>query len=218
MSTGTGPLDTGVFEEAEWPTGEGSGQAERTSIAPRHLAGWLFADLFLVLFVLVLGLLPAHPKDGGPGRPEASHPAAGGKSGGGRKKSEVGGIDPRYHQVAVRLSAGATANAGQRKGLTAADAAKVADAVAREVARSSRGRRIGMLLTFGGAPQFEENARTLAGQTNAALVTRRPGLFCGKNVGTRKFWDGDPFSDHHHSRPDDAVRVEIYYTNSCDKK
>ena len=210
-----GGLEDSLTDE-EW-TGEDSGQenGERSSIAPRYLAGWLFADLFLVLFVIVLGLLPpSDPLEKHPPVPPTRSPSAS-ASDTGRQKEKAGGIDPTYKPVAVRFSNGATAGASHRKGLTAADAAKVANAVADEVAKSGRSRRIGMLLTFGGAPQFEENARTLARQTNDALLAKKPGLFCGKNVGRRAFWDGDPFNDGR--QPYDSVRVEVYYTNSCEE-
>ncbi|WP_037677782.1 hypothetical protein [Streptomyces griseus] len=203
----------GTSEGGEWNGDGGPGHAESSATAPRHLAGWLFADLFLVLFVLVLGLLPPAPreKEEPPVRPtgQASTPAPGRPAG----KVVAGGIDPKYHTVGVALSARSTVSAGQRKGLTSADAAKVTAAVAREVARSGKGRKVGMLITFGGAPHFEENARTLARHTNKALLAKAPKLFCGRNVGTRPFWDGDPLSDGR--RHYDAVRIDVYYTNSC---
>lgn len=200
-------------EGGQWEGDEGPEPEERSATAPRHLAGWLFADLFLVLFVLVLGLLPPAPREEKEPvvDPTGSAPASDAPGG----KVVAGGIDPKYHTVGVALSAQSTVRAGQRKALTSADAAKVTAAVAKEVARSGRGRKVGMLITFGGAPHFEENARTLARHTNAALLKKAPKLFCGGNVGTRPFWDGDPLGDS--SRSYDAVRVDVYYTNSCEE-
>ncbi|MFD6417260.1 hypothetical protein [Streptomyces sp. NPDC060194] len=182
-----------------------------SSIPARYLAGWLFADLFLVLFVLVLGLdtpKPEHPPPVGPTRPPATAGDAPGRV-------LVGGIDPEYQGVPVRLSPNATALAQERGALTRPDAAKVIRAVREEVALSGEGRKIGMLITFGGAPQFQENARTLARHTNAALLSGAPDLFCAGNVGDRPFWDGDPL-DNREKSPLDAVRVDVYYANSCD--
>ncbi|MFF3329853.1 hypothetical protein ACFYWX_09865 [Streptomyces sp. NPDC002888] len=202
-------------EGGDWEGDEGPAHEQRAATAPRHLAGWLFADLFLVLFVLVLGLLPPAPREKKEPPVEPTGPASTPVSGQPAGKVVAGGIDPKYHTVGVALSAQSTVRAGQRKGLTAADAAKVTAAVAREVDRSSKGRKVGMLITFGGAPHFEENARTLARHTNAALLAKAPKLFCGGNVGTRPFWDGDPLGDS--SRSYDAVRVDVYYTNSCEE-
>ena len=65
-ATGKGEEVYDGFDSDAWERrtdDAGPQDAERSAIAPRHLAGWLFADLFLVLFVLVLGLLPPAPPD-----------------------------------------------------------------------------------------------------------------------------------------------------------
>ncbi|MBD0421477.1 hypothetical protein H0H10_20345 [Streptomyces sp. TRM S81-3] len=178
-------------------------------IAPRHLAGWLFADLFLVLFVVALGMVVSD----GPGRPVADasrKPSPSGTASPSPSRTEKGptGLDPKRHVFGVRLSGGATGRAAGDGSLSAADRQRIVAALDKEVRRSGKGRRIGMVITFGVGPQAMLGAATdLAEDVNRTLKSRRPNAFCGGNVGTRPFWSG--------GQPD-RVEIEVYYINACE--
>ncbi|PWI19974.1 hypothetical protein DI272_41770 [Streptomyces sp. Act143] len=180
-------------------------------IAPRHLAGWLFADLFLVLFLVVLGMV-ASDGTGEAGakkspKPSPSSPSATAPSPSRSTKGPTG-LDPKRHTIAVSLSSGATGRASGRGGLNAADRKKIISALDKEMRKSADGRRIGMVITFGVAPQAMLGAATdLAEDVNATLKSRRPQAFCGGNVGTRPFWSGGSA---------DRVEIELYYINACE--
>ncbi|MGW5128277.1 hypothetical protein ACWEQ7_30410 [Streptomyces sp. NPDC004069] len=187
------------------------GARDRFVMAPRHLAGWLFADLFLVLFVIALGMMPA--ADGKDDKPPERKPDSSPSPSESEKTPEQGpgGIDPRYRSITVKLSGGSTSRASGKGGLSKADADKVREAVRREMGRTAEGRRIGMVITWGLGPQAQlEPATELADRANKALRSGAKEQFCGSNVGMRSLWKGNP-------RPD-AVKIEIYYVNACDDK
>ncbi|MDT7845196.1 hypothetical protein [Streptomyces justiciae] len=180
-------------------------------IAPRHLAGWLFADLFLVLFVVVLGMV-ASDGAGETGAKKSPKPSASPSSSASPSPSRTAkgptGLDPKRHTIAVSLSSGATGRAAGSGGLNAADRKKIIAALDKEMGKSGDGRRIGMVITFGVAPQAMLGAATdLAEDVNATLKSRRPQAFCGGNVGTRPFWSGGSA---------DRVEIELYYINACE--
>jgi hypothetical protein len=184
-------------------------------IAPRHLAGWLFADLFLVLFLVALGMI-ASDGTGAAGAKKAPKPSASPSSSASSSASPSPsrtakgptGLDPRRHTFAVSLSSGATGRAAGKGNLNAADRKKIIAALDKEIRASGDGRRIGMVITFGVAPQSMLGAATdLAEDVNATLKSRRPQAFCGGNVGTRPFWSGGSA---------DRVEIELYYINACE--
>lgn len=191
----------------------------RAGIAPRYLAGWLFADLFLVLFLIALGLIPAsrphpgNPPGGNPSSsasPSASASSSPGANGSGNGGKGPGGLDPAYYPAVVAFGSGATSRASGRPKdlLTDSDADRLVAKVEDEIRVHGKGRRIGMVLTFGLSPKSElEAAGDLAAETNRTLRARMPDAFCGNNVGMRDFWRGHD--------TDDAVSVEVYYINSC---
>ncbi|MFI1725562.1 hypothetical protein [Streptomyces sp. NPDC020489] len=190
----------------------------RTSgVAPRHLAGWLFADLFLVLFLVVLGMTTSDGPDeaagagAGAGKSPRPSPSASGTSPSpspSRTAKGPLGLDPKRHTFAVTLSSGATGRATGRGGLSATDRRKVVAALDKEIRASGDGRRIGMVITFGVAPQAQLGAATdLAEDVNRTLKSARPQAFCGGNVGTRPFWSGGSA---------DRVEIELYYINACE--
>ncbi|MER6183253.1 hypothetical protein [Streptomyces sp. NPDC001652] len=182
-----------------------------TGVAPRHLAGWLFADLFLVLFLVVLGMVASDGTDeaSGTGRsPEPSASPTGASPSPSRTAKGPLGLDPKRHTFAVSLSSGATGRASGRGTLNAADRKKVVAALDKEIRESGDDRRIGMVITFGVAPQAQLGAATdLAEDVNRVLKSERPQAFCGGNVGTRPFWSGGSA---------DRVEIELYYINACE--
>lgn len=174
---------------------------------PSHLAGWLFADLFLVLSLITLGLAVAVPDgDGeGPRPPDRIDTERGDQQD--EEAREPGGIDPHFQKVSIDLGSGAMYRAPGADALREGDVRLILDAVDEEMRESSDGRRIGMVITFGRSSTAEITvARELAQDVNAMLLDERPGAFCGSNVGTRDFWYGGEA---------DAVDIEIYYVNSC---
>ncbi|MFI9831304.1 hypothetical protein ACIHIX_26915 [Streptomyces sp. NPDC051913] len=181
-------------------------------IAPRHLAGWLFADLFLVLFLVVLGMV-ASDGTGAAGAKKSPKPSSSPSPSASPSPSRTAkgptGLDPKGHTIAVSLSSGATGRAsGKGNNLNAADRKKIVAALDKEMRASGDGRRIGMVITFGVAPQSMLGAATdLAEDVNATLKSRRPQAFCGGNVGTRPFWSGGSA---------DRVEIELYYINACE--
>jgi hypothetical protein len=180
-------------------------------IAPRHLAGWLFADLFLVLFLVVLGMV-ASDGTGETGAKKSPKPSVSPSSSASPSPSRTAkgptGLDPKRHTIEVSLSSGATGRAAGSGGLNAADRKKIVAALDKEMDKSGDGRRIGMVITFGVAPQAMLGAATdLAEDVNATLKSRRPQAFCGGNVGTRPFWSGGSA---------DRVEIELYYINACE--
>ncbi|NUR67498.1 MAG: hypothetical protein HOQ47_17225, partial [Streptomyces sp.] len=181
-------------------------------IAPRHLAGWLFADLFLVLFLVVLGMV-ASDGTGAAGAKKSPKPSSSPSPSASPSPSRTAkgptGLDPKRHTIAVSLSSGATGRAsGKGNNLNAADRKKIVAALDKEMRTSGDGRRIGMVITFGVAPQSMLGAATdLAEDVNATLKSRRPQAFCGGNVGTRPFWSGGSA---------DRVEIELYYINACE--
>lgn len=184
------------------------GVGRRAGMAPRHLAGWLFADLFLVLFIIALGMLSTGADEGDKSRePDPSTTPSPTKS---EKPPEQGpgGLDPDYRPITVELSRDSTSRASGRGSLSKGDAAKVRAAVRKEMRRTSDGRRIGMVITWGLGPQTSLDAATaLADDTNRALRKGGQDTFCGSNVGMRSLWKGRLQAD--------AVKIEIYYVNAC---
>jgi hypothetical protein len=190
------------------------GQGGVPGMPPRHLAGWLFADLFLVLFLVVVGMAAADGPDAdatgsgsaSPSVSASSSPGSASPSPSRRRKGPVG-LDPRRHTFTVKLSGGATRRSSGGGTLNAADRRRIVAALDREMRRSADGRRIGMVITFGLAPQeMLGSASDLAEDVNRALKAGRPRAFCGGQVGTRAFWFGGSA---------DRVEVELYYINSC---
>lgn len=151
-------------------------------LSAESAAGWIFADLLLVLFIVGLGsaikYTPPPPPEPEPKIP----PIVGMKT------------DPTALTVAVNgelLSTGTTLPA------KAKDA--VCDAI-RSRTRSLRGERAALVLVFGGAGDVTSGqnvARAVAGQLGCADDE----IFRGK-VPTRAFWDG--------SLPLGQARLEIF--------
>lgn len=146
------------------------------------IAGWIFADLLLILFLVGLGSAKAYTPPEPPPPPPKLAPIVGMKT------------EPAILQVTVdgpRLGQGSTLNAAQGKALCRA--------IARELGPLAK-ERAALVLVFGGAPDVttgQNVARAIGGQLGCA----GPRVFKGR-VPTRAFWDG--------TLPLGAARLEIF--------
>jgi hypothetical protein len=177
----------------------------RNGFASWHLAGWLFADLLLVLFVVVLGSLPggsnvAEPcpttfAGGSLPRPPATGPCADPSilpSAPGAPTIRVStgrqGLDPTSVTATVTLGSGMFSS---DRALTSEEEARVLAEVDRVVKQVGNGRPVGFVLTFGQNVKDGNgvnNAVRVAERVNRLLQTQRPTLFSPAVV--RSYWNG----------------------------
>ncbi|MFE4972076.1 hypothetical protein ACFRAR_08150 [Kitasatospora sp. NPDC056651] len=196
-------------------------------MAPRHLAGWLFADLFLVLMLLAFGATtPEKPDDsaadgapsGAPsgsasasGAPTASEPPTGsgsptasGPSGSGLTSM---GLDPRSVTVTVVVGSGPVRSGSLPETVAGTVLGEVGAAVEKDGAR----RGVGLVITSGLAPTAGQGpAQQLAAAVNTVLQSRLRSAFCGQSdqqVVLRDAWRGASTSD--------SVQVELFFVNGC---
>lgn len=148
---------------------------------PLHLAGWLFADLLLVLALVAMG------DQGDPAAARASRPSPSeGPAESGRARHE----GPRaVVRTPVRVSVDAAPGdrAAMVRGL-------------REATRRYDGRRAAFVLTFGRHPDPGAGG-DYAHRVNGLLEEARPGMFRGAT--TRDFWKGGAGTGH--------ADLEIYF-------
>lgn len=154
------------------------------------IAGWVFADLLLVLFIVGLGSAMAYTPPEPPPPPPKVAPIVGMKT------------EPKAIQVTVNggeLGTGRNLNAQERK------------AVCRTIAgplKSLNKQRAALVLVFGGA------ADVTTGQNVARAVARE--LHCAapkvfpSGIPTRPFWDG--------TLPLGEVRLEVFLFVTRDAK
>ncbi|NYI80634.1 hypothetical protein [Nocardioides panzhihuensis] len=144
------------------------------------IAGWVFADLLLVLFIVGLGSAVAYT----PPEPPKKEP-----------KTIVGmKTDPT--PIGVRVDGGRLAGGGK---LDATTKKSVCQAVKKRLGPVA-GQRAALVLVFGGGPDVS------SGQNVARAITPQLGcasseVFQGK-VPTRAFWDG--------SLPLGEARLEVF--------
>jgi hypothetical protein len=152
---------------------------------PLHLAGWLFADMLLVLALVSMGdrgdplaakATAAKPKasaSASPSPSESPTPT-------GPRSVELKSVD-----IQVKAARGDL------------------DAMARQIRKATEryvGREAAMVLTFGEAPDTAEG-QAYAAEINKALKKARPDMF-GDSV-KRPFWQGSPSSG--------SASLEIYF-------
>lgn len=136
------------------------------------IAGWVFADLLLVLFVVGLGSAIAYTP---PEPPEPPPPPP--------KVAPIVGMKTDPVSIAVEVDAAST-SAGA---VTGAEARAVCKAVASQAA-PVKGERAALVLVFGGGPDV------VVGQNVARAVISQLGCASratfGTRVPSRAFWDG----------------------------
>lgn len=146
------------------------------------IAGWIFADLLLVLFLVGLGSAKAYTMPDPPKPEPKQAPIVGMKT------------DPTAIQTRVngrRLGSGAR--------LSNAEGRAVCHAV-RSKLGPVRGERAALVLIFGGASDVE-TGQNVARATGRQLSCADPKVFPGR-VPTRAFWDG--------TLPLGSVRLEVF--------
>jgi hypothetical protein len=170
-----------------------------------HLAGWVFADLTLVILLLVLVMTPAQPV--AEGRPEPSAPSITASSPPPTPKPS--GVEPSQSPVLeleevpkIRLAvpnADLVSAAGPRR---SAEATLVRNLDAELSRRGLTGRQAGLLLVFGAAPTpgFQDSVGRRSAERASQAIKRQPGF---RNAKHRAYWTyGD--------RPT-FVEVEIFF-------
>lgn len=148
---------------------------QRSSNAPRPgmLAGWLFADLCLVLFVIALASLPPAPQ----------------------RLSHQSQLNPRVvrsrvlERVPVSLSVAIPPTAVQNPVTRAQALGHILSDLQRELlARSLQGRRAGFVLIFGSGPVTGITAAQAAAQSVLRFIEKRDAVF-GQTSG-QGYWMG----------------------------
>ncbi|MFC9705861.1 hypothetical protein ACFTWD_34790 [Streptomyces sp. NPDC056943] len=151
---------------------------------PLHLAGWLFADMLLVLALVAMG------DQGDPLAAEAAtRPGASAspKPGASKSPKPKGPRAVVRTPVKVSIDAAPGDRAAMRKQL-------------REVTARYAGRQAAFVLTFG---QHSDPGpgQAYAGEVNRTLAQARPDMFRGAT--TRDFWQGGASGGH--------ADIEIYF-------
>ncbi|MFB7246215.1 hypothetical protein CW362_18840 [Streptomyces populi] len=140
---------------------------------PLHMAGWLFADMLLVLALVAMG------DQGDPGAAD-KRPAASSSAAAGKKSRHTG---PRA-VVRTPVEVAVDAPAGDDDGIVRA----LRGATARY-----RGRQAAFVLTFGRHTDPGAGGR-YAHEVNALLEKARPDMF--RAATTRDFWKGGASPGH----------------------
>ncbi|MER5490062.1 hypothetical protein [Streptomyces sp. NPDC002490] len=139
---------------------------------PLHLAGWLFADLLLVLALVAMGDQGDPVKAAEGARPSPAAPAEGEAK---EKKAKPKG--PRaVHRTPVKVSIAAARG----------DTDRIVRRL-REVTAPHRGKHAAFVLTFG-HHRDPGSGGEYANRVNALLGKARPDMFDGAT--TRDFWKG----------------------------
>lgn len=154
------------------------------------VAGWVFADLLLVLFLVGLGsAIPAEPE------PEPEPKAHKTEKPPKKPDPPIVGMQTIPVVATVRHDPRAVANGGPRSA-----AARVLCSKVRREMEALKGERAALVLLFGGAPdvvQGQDSARAVARQLECAA----PHVFTARTP-TRPFWDG--------GLPLGQVRLEVF--------
>ncbi|WP_246212993.1 hypothetical protein [Streptomyces abyssomicinicus] len=153
---------------------------------PLHLAGWLFADMLLVLALVSMGdrADPLAAETAARPKPSASGQASASPS---PSPTPTGPRSLELKPVKIRV----VAAAGDRSAMVAR---------LREATERHDGREAALILTFGEAPDTGQG-QAYADEINKALEKARPDMF-GEAV-KRSFWQG--------SRSSGSAALEIYF-------
>lgn len=174
----------------------------RRGLPATHLAGWLFADLVLVLFLAALVSLPppppesradVHPSGSPSGSPS---PSAASSPSPGMSPTPVLELQPVDLNIPVPQQALLASNGTGPP--AEATAAAFHQAI---VAKGLTGRAAGLVLTFGaGDRDHIAQAEQLAKLVNAIILAREPGF---AHAQTLEYWGGE-------SRPG-TVSFKLYF-------
>ncbi|MFF3932529.1 hypothetical protein [Streptomyces hirsutus] len=155
----------------------------RFRFTPLHLAGWLFADMLLVLALVSMGdrgdPLTAQA-DAKPSKPTAVKPSPE------PSRTPTGPRSVARKPVKIRLTAAVGDTPRMVKQLRAATT-------------RYEGREAAFVLTFGQAPE-PSDGQAYAREVNEALRKARPDMFT--DATTRDFWNGGPSG---------SAALEIYF-------
>lgn len=167
-------------------SGSGSKRRRLSRFNPLHLAGWLFADMLLVLALVSLGdrADPLAAQSAAKPKPSPSTSASASPS---PSPTPTGPRSLELKPVKIRVQAAA----GDRSAMVAQ---------IREATERYRGRQAALVLTFGDSPETSQG-QAYADEINKALKKARPGMF-GESV-KRPFWQGSPTSG--------SAALEIYF-------
>ncbi|MGW3869674.1 hypothetical protein ACWEC4_21410 [Streptomyces sp. NPDC005055] len=151
---------------------------------PLHLAGWLFADMLLVLALVAMG---------DRGDPLAADAAA--------RPSASASAQPKPSQTPKRKGPRAVMNKPVKVSIDAApgDKHRIEQRL-RAVTAAYKGRQAAFVLTFGRHADPGAGG-AYAHEVNSQLEKARPDMFRG--AATRDFWKGGPSAGH--------ADIEIYF-------
>ncbi|MBN0045970.1 hypothetical protein JS756_18030 [Streptomyces actuosus] len=157
----------------------------RPRFQPLHLAGWLFADLLLVLALVAMGD-QGDPLAATAGRTDAASPSPSASAGDAATRPQ-GPRAVERHPVEVSVDAARGDRTAMVRGLRRATA-------------RYQGRQAAFVLTFGRHPDPGAGG-DYAHEVNASLQQARPDMFRGTT--TRDFWKGGSGTGH--------ADLEIYF-------
>ncbi|MGA5249474.1 hypothetical protein ACPCIX_03685 [Streptomyces pseudogriseolus] len=155
----------------------------RFRFTPLHLAGWLFADMLLVLALVSMGDRGdplAARADAKPSKPAAVEPSPE------PSPTPTGPRSVARKPVKVQLTA------------TAGDTTRMVEEL-RAATTRYEGRQAAIVLTFGQASE-PSDGQAYAREVNKALRKARPDMFT--DATTRDFWNGGPSG---------SADLEIYF-------
>ncbi len=147
------------------------------------LAGWLFADLLLVLFLIGMGSVPSAPTAVPTPTPTPTPSASPTPTPTPTPEAPLG-LDRTPVTLTIRVNAGALLNPATRP----AAATDIQRQIAEEAERAGfRDVTAGMVLIWGFSPDVNEGIR-IAEMVGGELAGANPGIF--QNATHRAFWKG----------------------------
>ncbi|QGV80284.1 hypothetical protein [Streptomyces ficellus] len=162
-----------------------SGRAARVRFNPLHLAGWLFADMLLVLALVAMGDQGDSVKAAEAAKKPGASPSASGKP---RPKPS-----PTGPRAVLRKPVNVAIDAAP------GDRDRIVERLRAVTARHA-GRQAAFVLTFGRHADPGPGG-AYAHEVNSLLAEARPGMFEGAT--TRDFWKGGASGGH--------ADIEIYF-------
>lgn len=141
-------------------------------LSGESIAGWVFADLLLVLFVV--GLASAVPEEPPEPEPSASQPP----------EPKIVGMQTKPAKASIQFSAAELVAGGEAGRAEEKDVCKAV----RRATVNLRGERAALVLIFGGAPEAAPAQR--AARAVGKQLTCADGELFPAGTPSRPFWDG----------------------------